>query len=179
MYQQIPPPDVLRAISMLSNLPGEVGEAFLAPLIQDIGWPFQRIEESLNGTDWYRIMYPLTLQQFAQLRWNRKTFLLDEQLLHPSSRGDIRLVIRNQTENVWARIGRDSELCRQSTAWHKSQILSAGSFCAPVTLALTSEGFKVLDGNHRIAALLDSGLTQTIPLEAWLGVPNVDAQLKD
>ena len=32
---------------------------FLAPLIQDVGWPFQSTQDSLLGTDWHRILYPL------------------------------------------------------------------------------------------------------------------------
>lgn len=160
---------------MLGELPAEVGQGFLAPLIQDVGWPFQSARDSLLGTDWHRILYPLTLQQFTNLKWLRSTFLFDENLLHPKSRDDIGLVIRNLTENVWAAIGRDSEPSKVSFTYHHSRILRTRDFCAPVTLALTPEGMVVLDGNHRVAALLSSGLAQAVQLDAWIGVPNADA----
>jgi hypothetical protein len=163
--------DLLRATSMLSELPAEVGESFLAPLIKDVGWPFKTIEDDFGGTDWDRIMYPFSLRQFSELRWRRKSFFLDKHFLCPVSRADIGLVIRNQTEDVWAEIGRDSEPSRRSTAWHKASILSAGSLCAPVTLALAPEGIKILDGNHRIAALLDLGVQGSIYVNAWIGLP--------
>jgi hypothetical protein len=44
-----------RAKSMLPNIPTDVFDKFFAPLIiNDIGWPFFSIYDSLNGTDWYR-----------------------------------------------------------------------------------------------------------------------------
>lgn len=161
--------DVLRAASMLNELPMEVGQGFLVPLIQDIGWPFHSVQDSLHGTDWHRILHPFTLEQFAQLRWCRKSFLLNKNYLHPVSINDIELVVRNLTENVWALAGRDPEPSRESFAYHRSRLLSTQDFCAPVTLALTPVGFKVLDGNHRIAALLDSGVSEIVDLDAWVG----------
>ena len=154
---------------MLSELPAEVGEGFLAPLIQDIVWPFQSIKDNLHGTDWHRIFHPLTLEQFAQLSWCRKKFLLDKDLLHPVSVEDIRLVIRNKTEDVWAFVGRDSKPSRESLAYHSMRVLRTHDFCAPVTLAMTSDGLKVLDGNHRVAALLDMKMSKTVELDAWVG----------
>lgn len=144
MHLTMPPrkPDLLRASSMLSELPAEVGEGFLAPLIQDIGWPFETVQDSLHGTDWHRILYPFTLQQFAQLRWCRKKFLLDERLLHPVSKDDIKLVVRNLTEDIWALVGRDSEPSRKSFAYHRSRVLRTGDFCAPVVLALYRRRFQ-------------------------------------
>ncbi len=167
--------DLYQAISMLNELPARVGEDFLAPLIQDIGWPFKCIKDNLLDTDWHRILYPLTLEQFAQLKWCRKKFLLDKDMLHPVSKDDIHLIIRNQIENVWTAIGRDSEYCRQSTAWHKRSILSARRFCAPVTLAFTADGLKILDGNHRVAALFDTGLCKTVEIDAWIGFNEIQA----
>ena len=164
-----------RASRLFPELPAEVSKGFLAPLIHDIGWPFNSVEECLNGTDWHRIMYPFTLQQFAQLRWRREALLFDKRLLHPISKNDFRLVIRNLREDVWAAVGRDSEPSRKSFAYHRSRVLSTHDFCAPVTLAATPVGFKVLDGNHRVAALLTSGLSQTVPLDAWVGFSSNEA----
>lgn len=167
--------DLIRAISMLGDLPAEVGEGFLAPLINDVGWPFKGIKDSLYGTDWYRILHPLTLEQFAELSWCRKKFLLNKDLLHPVSKDDVDLVIRNLTEDVWAFVGQDSEPSRKSFAYHRARVLSTHDFCAPVTLALTPVGLKVLDGNHRVAALLDSGVSEVVELDAWVGFSAVQA----
>lgn len=167
--------DVLRAASMYGELPMEVGEGFFAPLIQDIGWPFRSIQDSLHGTDWHRILYPFTLEQFAQLRWCRRSFLLNKDLLHPVSQDDINLVIRNLHEDIGALVGRDSEPSRRSFAYHRSRVLHTHDFCAPVTLAVTVNGIKILDGNHRVAALLNSGLAHTVQLDAWIGFNAVKA----
>lgn len=161
-----------RARAMLPLVPPELFDQFFEPLITlDIGWPFTSVESGLRGTDWLRILYPFTLREIQQFKWVRNSFLLDKSLLHPVSQEDIYLVILNQTEDVWATVGRDSEPCRRATAWHKENILSVGGLCAPVTLALAPEGIKILDGHHRIAALLDLDVHCSIPVDAWVGLP--------
>jgi hypothetical protein len=163
-----------RAKAMLPLVPLAVFEQFFKPLITgDIGWPFISIDSSLDGTDWHRILHPFTLRDIHNFQWTRKSFFLDKSLLHECSQADISYAILNQTEDVWARLGRDSEPCRQSTAWHKKNILSTGRLCAPVTLAVAAEGIKILDGNHRIAALLDLGVQGSVPVDAWIGIPTV------
>jgi hypothetical protein len=166
--------EIDRARAMLPLVPPEVFDQFFEPLItRDIGWPFASVDSSLQGTDWLRILHPFTLRDIHHFRWVRNSFLLDKSLLHADSQADISFAILNQTEDIWAKIGRDSEPCRRSTAWHKASILSTGRFCAPVTLARAVGGIKILDGNHRIAALLDLGVQCTVPVDAWIGIPPV------
>jgi hypothetical protein len=67
---------------MLPNIPTEVFENFFVPLIiNDIGWPFLTIYDSLDGTDWYRILYPFSLDSLSKLRWKLSSFFLK---VHPS-----------------------------------------------------------------------------------------------
>lgn len=56
-----------------------------------------------------------------------------------------------------------------------SRLLSTYDSCTPVTLALTPVGLKVLYGNHRVAALLDSGMSGFVELDAWVGFSAVQA----
>ena len=156
---------------MFPNMPDEVFAEFLQPLIiEDIGWPFCNPNDSLVGTDWYRILYPLTLEALCYFKWFRKVFTITENLLYEGSIADIKLIIRNKTENIWASIGRDSTPCRNSLLWHEVDIQKAGKFRAPVTIAYTPLGLKILDGNHRIAALYTLGLVDTFKVDAWVGI---------
>lgn len=159
-----------RAKLILPNMPDEVFDSFMAPLIiNDIGWPFLTAGDSLAGTDWHRILYPLSLSFFCQLRWKITKFYLNKEDLYQDSICDINWTIINKTEDVWALIGRDSKPSRDSLAWHKQFIMMNGRLCTPVALAYTSSGIKVLDGIHRMAALLDLSLNDKLPIDAWIG----------
>jgi len=154
----------------LPLMPKEVFDGFMAPLIiNDIGWPFTSASDSLAGTDWFRILHPFSLSSLSQLQWKINTFSLNKDILYPSSKDDIDLTIINKTRNVWAYIGRDSEPSRRSLAWHKESIKTTGCLCAPITVAMTGEGVKILDGHHRVAAIFDLGINDTFPVNAWVG----------
>jgi len=153
-------------------MPDEIFNSFLYPLIiNDIGWPFLTVDDSINGTDWYRILYPFSLSSLSKLKWKLSSFLLNKDILCKGSQDDIDMVILNKTEDVWALIGRDSKPSRDSLAWHKKNIITTGRLSAPVAVAFTLFGIKVLDGHHRIAALFDLGLQNTTPIDAWIGEP--------
>lgn len=151
-------------------MPTEVFDYFLKPIINDIGWPFQSIFSPLAGTDWYRILHPLTLVCLSQLKWVRREFILEKEVFYPSSLADIGYVIANKTKDIWAFVGRDSQPCRDSLLWHEKFITKTGRLSAPVTMVFTTEGFKILDGNHRIASLFTLGIIDTFKVDAWVGV---------
>lgn len=159
------------AKTMLPLVPIEVFDGFFAPIINDIGWPFTNIYDHLYGTDWHRIFYPLSLLDMHNLIWETRQIILDWDMLYHVSQDDINLVIQNKTEDVLAQIGMDSKPSRQSLAWHSEYIANNKRVSAPVTLAQTPEGIKILDGNHRVSALFDMRVETTIPLDAWIGLP--------
>lgn len=158
------------ARTMLPNMPTEVFDEFLKPLIISYGWPFRTVYVPLNGTEWCRIFYPLTLVSLSQLIWIRREFILKKESLCPNSQSDIGYVILNKTEDVWAAIGRDSQPCRNSLLWHEKFISETGRLSAPVTIAFTVDGLRILDGNHRIAALFTLGLIDTFKVDGWIGI---------
>jgi len=160
--------DIVR--TMLATMPTEVFDKFLKPLINSYGWPFRTILTSLVGTEWHRILHPLTLESLSQLKWIRHEFILKKESLCPSSLSDIGYVIENKTRNIWAFIGRDSQPCRDSLIWHEKFIAETGRFSAPVTITLNIDGLRILDGNHRIAALFTLGLVGTFKVDAWVGI---------
>jgi hypothetical protein len=161
-----------QARMMFPNMPDDIFTEFLQPLIvEDIGWPFNTPTDSLVGTDWYRILYPLTLEALCYFKWFRKVFTITENILYEGSVTDIKLIIRNKAEDIWASIGRDSAPCRNSLLWHEADIQKTGKFRAPVTIAYTPFGLKILDGNHRVAALFPLGLMEIVQVDAWIGCP--------
>ena len=164
---------IKQAKAMLPNIPDEVFDGFLSPLIDSFGWPFSSVSQILDGTEWCRILYPLTLPELSALKWNRKLFTLESHSLYKGSVADLEHIIRNKVENIWAPIGRDSTPCRMSLLWHEADIMETGKFCSPITIAKTPTGWKILDGNHRVAALFTLDLVEKVQIDAWVGSPPV------
>jgi hypothetical protein len=58
---------------------------------------------------------------------------------------------------------------KERFAWHVEFINRTRSICTPVVMARTNCGFRVLDGNHRLAALFALNLENEISVSAWIG----------
>jgi hypothetical protein len=159
------------ARSMFPNIPDELFDLWIAPLVISYDWPFHSIYDSLKNTEWLRIFHPYSLSTISQLKWDLDSFFINKNILCPSSYDDINLIIMNKGFNVFAFIGRDSKPSRDSLAWHKEFIVTTRRLCAPIAAVFTNSGIKIFDGNHRIAALLDLNLYNSIPIDAWIGTP--------
>jgi len=162
--------DIEKAKSMLSNIPDDAFNSFFAPLIiNDIGWPFLTIHDPLDGTDWFRILFPLSLSSLSKLRWQLSTYFLNKDILHPVSYADLNILISNSIYNIEALFSWYPKKSRERLAWHKKHIETTRRFCTPITVAITSNGIKILDGHHRVAALFSLGLNDSLPVDAWIG----------
>jgi len=155
---------------MFPDVPLAVFDMFFKPLIiNDIGWPFLTINDTLNGTDWYRILFPFTLRDLQQLKWRLSKVIFDKDIFHPVTKADIRLVIENSVFNYGALIRGYPKDSGTRLKWHKEFIKTARNFCTPIVLASSSDGLKLLDGHHRLAALFMLDLENTLEVDTWIG----------
>jgi len=115
------------AKSMFPNMPDEVFDIFLKPLIEVYGWSFVDVKESVPvESEWFRILYPCTLFAISQFVWNRRGFsILDT--FHNVTIQDIELLIRIH-KGTHPEIGEN----RLTISRHKETIMNTGSFSAPI-----------------------------------------------
>jgi hypothetical protein len=154
---------------MFLNVPSEVFEAFLVPLIGDVGWPFHTIHDSTRGTAWIRLLGELSLKEFSNLRWNIYTLSLNKDILDPVSYGDIQLLIRDHVQGIETPLRRYVMNSKTRFLWHVKYIQGAGRLVAPIIMVVTFNGLRILDGIHRTAALFALGFHGKIPIKAWIG----------
>lgn len=160
---------ISNAKSMLPNMPDEVFDGFLKPLIIDhFGWPFTSVNDLSNETEWFRILHPFSLKSFSNLQWQKIYFVFNQGILHPVSRGDINLIIMNNILDMFPS-PEHSESSRDTLTRNKAFIKSTGQLPSPPVTAITPNGVKIFDGNHRVAALFDLGLNNKIPVDTWHG----------
>jgi len=156
-----------RAKAMLPYVPDEVFNMFLAPLIETDGWPSDTsmpLEQP-----WSLWLGTHFLNEFINLRWKRDTLLINENVLHPNSQGDINALISAVFYNSWTPAGYDLAKAKMRVHSQIEIIRRTGHLCAPIVITHTPAGFRVLDGHHRMAAHYTLRLHTTIPVPAWIG----------
>ena len=159
------------ARSIFSKMPASLFDAYLNPLIHDVGnWPFQTCYDITYGTAWYRLFCVVSMHELASCSWALSRFSPMLTNITPQSLGDITQLVQNYKGTLPRLFSNyDYEYCRASTAYHIKELKEKGSFTQPVVLYPINGKFHVMDGNHRIAAtLLLSSLGQTFSIPAWV-----------
>lgn len=164
-------PQIAIARGIFSKMPDELFNDYLKPLIYDIGnWPFQTCYDITYGTDWDRLFCVVPMPELASCSWALDSFTPTLANITQQSLGDIGQLLQNYIGTL-PRLLRnyDYDYCRASTAYHIQELKGKGSFTQPVVLYPINGRFHVMDGNHRIAAvLLLSNLGQLFTIPAWV-----------
>jgi len=158
-----------QAQALFPNMPKEVFDLWLAPLIASDGWPFTSIFSSTFGTIWYRYFEGHPLKFFHDLLWYRENIPCFFSSFHPSSRYVIQLLIDTHLKNIptiatQVKGGKG----RESFLGSLKFIQRTGRFYTPVVLITYDGLYQLMDGNHRIAALFSLGVNG-FPIDAWIG----------
>ncbi|RLT90784.1 hypothetical protein [Ketobacter sp. GenoA1] len=162
--------NVMQARSMFKKMPDDVFINYLAPLISDLGWPFESDEQSVIGTSWERVLNGVSLKDLSSANWGVCEVNFSRFPICPQSENDIRLVIENSNSSADNYLGYDLKRCRESFFFNRHYLIQNGEFISPVVLLISKELFvKVLDGNHRLAALFSVGAKKYKSLKAWVG----------
>lgn len=152
----------------LASVPAEVFELWLDERISKHGWP-------PAGPAWEGALAGVGLDYLKSLRWVKEQLPLTPQDLGPRSLDRALRILdadvhgkRNQVAN-----GIPDSARRFATMWEFIQ--SHGKLPAPLVLVSTFEGYEVVEGNHRVAAMLwcaaQKGTEGFFPgqVEAWVG----------
>jgi hypothetical protein len=156
------------ARQLLHNMPDEVFELYMKPLIARYGWPYRSVD-SPTGENWFRRFDGHSLKTMSQLSWERREMPFSFDVFHPSSKERLALMVEThmrgrrtpfaQVMNAKARFFR----CRD-------YIARTGQMPAPVILMKDPEGLRILDGNHRLAAMASFTNSGSGIVDCWIGI---------
>ena len=160
----------LIAKSMFPNMPDEVFNLWLAPLIEPDGWPFTSIYSSTRNTVWFRYFHSFSLQMVSDLLWYKSRVLCPPERLHQESFNTLILLIDGYAMC-------DSTIITNLKEGKGKQIFDSlcdfikrtGRIPAPVILILHEGKYAIVDGNHRMAAFYNFGFHFKTPINAWIG----------
>jgi hypothetical protein len=161
---------VERAKAMLSKMPSQLFDTYMVPFIEDCGWPFNNLFDLTHNTPWFQLFHGLPPYKFSNLQWSLTPIVLNENLLHPNSFTDIKLLIADHVLDMETPIRRKVVDSKKRFLWHMEYIKRTGKFCTPIVIMKTeSNNFIVLDGVHRTSALYALQLQHSVAVNAWIG----------
>jgi len=157
------------ARQLLANMPDEVFNLYIAPLIPSYGWPFQKLESPAEG-HWLLAFDHRSLKELSQLSWERLDMPFSLTVFDPSSQDRITAIgdqhIRGMS-TPFAHI----ENARERFFRARDYIARTGRMPVPVVLMWDWDGLRILDGNHRLAAMASFSNASACTVDCWIGRP--------
>lgn len=165
------------ARTLLSSMPDDVFNIYIAPLIESHGWPFNihgAIIDPVEAKRWHQMFDLQSVEAIRQLSWERHALSFSLGLFHPRSQRVITMLIEHHGNYAFHAGIANVANSRIKLFRARDYIARTGQLPAPVILQNDWEGLRILDGNHRIAALVTFGDdTNGAPLDAWIGMPTL------
>jgi hypothetical protein len=157
---------------MLANMPDEVFDTWLLPIIKDHdSWPYNDIFSTHPSVQWSQYFGLFTLYDISNLMWDKFNLRLDVDLLDQISDNTIYALMMKHVFNVDATGQfnvRDSKIRFDGFV---ELIKRTGSIPPPVIGVNTPDGLRILDGNHRLAALTYLERRGQVQCDTWVGHP--------
>ena len=150
------------------NFPEEVFTLWLDDRIKQNGWPPE-------GIEWQGFLFGKSPDYWKSLEWNKQFVSLRPEGMASKSLMLVMQIIEagRGTKNLLSTyIPNTSERFKSALSFIKEHATTPGT---PLLLS-TEDGIEVVDGNHRVAALLavqnqlPAGTTE-LPLSVWLAKP--------
>jgi hypothetical protein len=149
------------------NMPDEVFEMWLDPIAEEYGWPFKSPSDSTKETKWGGVFRGAPLSFWADTTWCRKQINLTTDPINRHSEYLIRTLLHGYTNGVPTLIAdvADTEKRVRSCA---DYIRTYGNIPKPVVAIIRDREIDIVDGYHRITALLHVGPPQIFIVPAWV-----------
>ncbi|HET6407439.1 MAG TPA: hypothetical protein VFG14_06125 [Chthoniobacteraceae bacterium] len=150
------------------NIPSELLELWLSPIAFEYGWPFRSLDDSMQGTKWRYIFPKMTLRELSELVWIEERIDLASKPFTQGSLDAVKGLIQQHVlglDTLYGNIANTQERFRACAAF----IREHGDLPAPIAVVDTGTAYDLLDGNHRLAALLHVGLPPGFQAPAWVG----------
>jgi hypothetical protein len=149
-------------------MPTEVFDQWIKPNIADYGWPFSPSRLSVAGTRWDKFFLNRPITYWAALHWRLSEFAVRENLLNSYSRSRLHWIIGAVVfgqNTPTARIENTRERFRACAAFSRIK----GTIPGPIIGVAELGGFNVVDGHHRLAAIVHLKMANGRSVPAWIG----------
>lgn len=162
--------DAQVARSLLTNMPDEVFDIYIKPLIQAHGWPFSSLDEppTPETLRWFQMFDHQSVQTISQLTWERYVAGFVFSAFHPRAQQVIVALIKWHVGGVNTFVTNIAD-SRVKFFSARAYIEKTGTVPVPVILQRDPLGLRILDGNHRLAAMASFPNAEAGIVDCWLG----------
>jgi hypothetical protein len=153
---------------MFPKMPQEVFDLWIAPHLEDYGWPFLSAGSSIAGSNWENFFAHRPLRKWADLSWQIIQIDPSQNIFHSDTMWRVKGIIGhcvNGFQTDMANIQNSQQRFRACASW----ITIHRSLPAPL-IGIYDEhafGFELVDGHHRLAALFHIGFPRGFKIPAW------------
>lgn len=160
-----------KAKSQLPNMPTEVFDAWLRPIIKDHGiWPYEMVHSPHPNSQWRDYFGHFSLKSISECRWDKMSN--DFNSLDQMSHNTIDFLIETHAYDIKPNIKFNVHNSRHRFYKFVKYILEKRKIPETIIGVKTSGGLRILDGNHRLAALSYINMLGKIECETWVGTLN-------
>lgn len=156
------------------HMPDEVFDTWLAPLAEDYGWPFKKSQDCIKETKWFVIFGNYDLEFWTSVKWRIISTQLHPEIFANGTCFRLNSIIQFCTEGVptfTANLQGTVERFRACT-----DFIRANRKLPRPIVAITRNRieFEIIDGHHRIAALLHVGIPVGYEIPIWIPIISKD-----
>lgn len=149
------------------NMPDEVFTMWLKPIAVHYGWPFIKPDESKDGTKWAAVFGDYDLNYWVSVKWRLSEIAITEETFTDFTCFRLNSIIKGCVEcipTLFTGVSGSQERFRACADF----IRNNGRIPCPIIVFDKGCGIEILDGNHRVAALLHVGIPNGYKIPAWI-----------
>jgi hypothetical protein len=144
-------------------MPDDVFEEYIGGSAKKVPWTFDSISDSVVGTEWdYKFMHQ-SIELIANLRWRISELPFDLAMFHERSLDTLECLAGIKTPS--RPLPADS---RSKIAFHIDHLCRHGKLIKPLILQRDTDGYRILDGHHRVSAL-NRWAKDDFVFDCWIG----------
>lgn len=149
------------------NMPDEVFEMWLNPISEYYGWPFKKPSDPIEGTIWAKMFSAYDLNFWVTANWRLDNIAIFENTFTNSTCFRLNSIITRCVEGLptfTANVEGAEERFRTCAGY----IRANGNIPKPIIALIKNGEVEIIDGYHRIAALLHVGIPIGHKVLAWI-----------
>jgi hypothetical protein len=162
--------NILIARQLLANMPDEVFSLYIEPLIELHGWPFTSLDDPPSRANalWLQMFDHQSVKSISQLSWERHEIPFSFRSFHPVAQQVIAGLVNQHVGGLNTPYANVLNT-KARFASCRSYIAHTGRMPAPVILMQDWKGLRILDGNHRLAAMASFSSATAGIVDCWIG----------
>lgn len=153
-------------------MPDEIFDVWLQPIADDYGWPFKKSNESTKGTKWAGVFGDHNLDFWTSAKWSFRELVFSPELFTDFCQFRLKSIRKGFEEGIptlWVGVADTKERFRACADFIRANGAIPGSI---IVLDRGGFGLDVVDGNHRVAALLHVGIPSGYKIPVWIPIEN-------